>query len=132
MYLQICLIELDSQVYGILVGSAVGSVVYQGLDWSPRNISFKLKLFPASPLSSPGLKSHFLLVFPLSHQVDSQSRVNFATLLPYSVVHGCWDALTVGVGDNLQVSQLWHLGDILYQVISQVVRREDQAAEIGE
>ena len=39
-YLQICLIELDSKVYGILVCAAVGSVINQGLNRSPRNISF--------------------------------------------------------------------------------------------
>ena len=92
--------------------------------------TMKLKYFQPRP--SLGLKSHFLPVFPLIDEVDSQSRVNFATLLPYSVVHGCGHTLTVGVRDNLQISQLWHLGDILYQVVSQVVRREDQAAEIGE
>ena len=71
-------------------------------------------------------------MLPLSHEVDSQPRVNFATLLPYSVVHGCGHTLTVGVRDNLQISQLWHLGDILHQVVTQVVRGDDQTPEVGE
>ena len=71
-------------------------------------------------------------MFPLSDEVDSQPWVNFATLLPYSVVHGCGHTLTVGVRDNLQISQLGHLGDILHQVVAQVVRRDDQTAEVGE
>ena len=108
-YLQICLVKLDGQVYGILVGSAVRSVINQRLYGSPETcnmISYNLyKSFP-----SLCLKSHLLLVFSLSDQMDSQSRMNFATLFPDSAVHWCWHALAVSVGDNLEIPQLWHTG----------------------
>ena len=87
-------------------------------------------------------------MFALSNKMNSQSGMNFSQLFPNSdkktqifikfeqlfsqppVIHWCWHTFTVGIGDNLNIPQLWHVADVLHQIISKIVRGDDQTAKV--
>ena len=81
---------------------------------------------------SPPLEGQFFSVFALGDQMNPQLGVRFAALLPHPVVDRRGHALRVVVGQDLQVPQPGHVADALHEVVAEVVRGNDQTAQVDE